>query len=136
MVSIKDLPLWAKSLVAPAVMLAAMLAMAGTAFVNLAQQEADVAALNGVAFEGLRAAMSATAAAADFQADLYHLTSTAANETDKSKIKAIGERLASRLGALAPEMKTVPAVADQISRAMTRRRVRSSSRPCSMPPTA
>ena len=52
MVSIKDLPLWAKSLVAPAVMLAAMLAMAGTAFVNLAQQEADVAALNGVAASG------------------------------------------------------------------------------------
>ena len=42
--------------------------------------------------------MSATAAAADFQADLYHLTSTAANETDKSKIKAIGERLAEPLG--------------------------------------
>ena len=116
MPSIKDLPLWAKSLVAPAVMLAAMLAMAGTAFVNLAQQEADVAALNGVAFEGLRAAMSTTAAAADFQADLYHLTSTAANETDKSKIKAISERLAGRLGAIAPEMKTVPAVADGFAR--------------------
>ena len=91
MVSIKDLPLWAKSLVAPAVMLVVMLAMACTAFVNLARQELDVAALNGVAFEGLRGAMSATAAAADFQADLYHLTSTAANETDKSKIKAVGE---------------------------------------------
>ena len=116
MVSIKDLPLWAKSLVAPAVMLVAMLAMAGTAFVNLARQEADVAALNGVAFEGLRAAMSATAAAADFQADLYHLTSTAANETDKSKIKAMGERLTSRLGMLAPEMKTVPAIADGFAR--------------------
>ena len=136
MVSIKDLPLWAKSLVAPAVMLAAMLAMAGTAFVNLARQEADVAALNGVAFEGLRAAMSTTAAAADFQADLYHLTSTAANETDKSKIKAIGERLTGRLGAIAPEMKTVPAVADGFARYDNAARQVIEIRPCSMPPTA
>ena len=60
--------------------------------------------------------MSTTAAAADFQADLYHLTSTAANETDKSKIKAISERLAGRLGAIAPEMKKVPAVADGFAR--------------------
>ena len=53
LLSIKDLPLWAKSLIAPAVVLVAMFAMAGTAFVNLAHQETDVAHLDSVAFEGI-----------------------------------------------------------------------------------
>src|SRR4051812_42379277 len=85
MLSIKNLPLWAKSLVAPAVVLLAMFAMAGTAFVNLANQKVDVANLDGVAFEGLRQAMAATEAVTDFQTELYHLSSTAANEADHSK---------------------------------------------------
>src|SRR4051812_20757699 len=78
--SIKDLPLWAKSLIAPAVVLVAMFAMAGTAFVNLASQETNVTHLDRVAFEGLRQAMLATETVTDFQTELYHLTSTAANE--------------------------------------------------------
>ena len=104
MLTIKDLPLWAKCLLAPAVTLIAMLAMAGVAFFELQRQECDVAALNGDAFEGLRAAMSATAAAADLHTELYHLTSAAANETDKSKIEAQAAALLTRLGALAPRM--------------------------------
>jgi len=104
MLTIKDLPLWAKCLLAPAVTLIAMLAMAGVAFFELQRQEGDVAALNGDAFEGLRAAMSATAAAADLHTELYHLTSAAANETDKSKIEAQAAALLTRLGALAPRM--------------------------------
>jgi len=102
--SIRDLPLWAKSLVAPAVILAAMLAMAGIAFVDLGRQESDVAVLNSDAFEGLRTAMAASAAAADAETELYHLTSAAANETDKPKIAAMAARLRDRLAAIAPRM--------------------------------
>lgn len=104
MPSIRDLPLWAKSLIAPAVILVAMLAMAAIACVDLSRQEASVATLNSDAFEGLRSAMAATASAADVHTELYHLTSTAANETDKSKIEAMGKRLQGRLAAIAPQM--------------------------------
>ena len=107
MLSIKNLPLWAKSLVAPAVVLLAMFAMAGTAFVNLANQKADVANLDSVAFEGLRQAMVATEAVTDFQTELYHLSSTAANESDHSKVEAAAKRLATRLDAIAPQIKAV-----------------------------
>ena len=107
--SIKDLPLWAKSLIAPAVVLVAMFAMAGTAFVNLANQETNVTDLDRVAFEGLRQAMVATEAVTDFQTELYHLTSTAANETDQSKVEAAATRLTTRLDAIAPQVKSVAA---------------------------
>jgi hypothetical protein len=95
--SIKDLPFWGKSLIAPAVALTAMLAMAGTAFVNLASQEAGVTDLDNVAFEGLRQSMVAIAAVTDFQTELYHLSSAAANETDHSKFDATALRLTARL---------------------------------------
>jgi hypothetical protein len=107
MLSIKNLPLWAKSLVAPAVVLLAMFAMAGTAFVNLANQKADIANLDSVAFEGLRQAMAATEAVTDFQTELYHISSTAANESDHSKVEAAAKRLATRLDAIAPQIKAV-----------------------------
>ena len=113
---IRDLPLWAKSLIAPTVALLAMLAMAGTTLHNLTRQETDVATLNGVAFEGLRAAMSATAAAADLHTELYHLTSSAANETDRSKIDAIGQRLLARLGALAAQVQSIATVREAFAR--------------------
>jgi len=104
MPSIQDLPLWAKCLIAPAIVLVTMLGMAGIAFVDLSQQEAGVAALNSDAFEKLHATMSATAAAADMHTELYHLTSAAANEADKAKIQATGERLLQRLAGIAPQM--------------------------------
>ena len=107
--SIKDLPLWAKSLIAPAVVLIAMFAMAGTAFVNLANQETNVTDLDRVAFEGLRQAMVATEAVTDFQTELYHLTSTAANETDQSKVAAAATRLTTWLDAIAPQVKSIAA---------------------------
>src|SRR5215475_4384252 len=97
MPSISNLPLWAKSLIAPAVVLIAMLTMAGIALVDLGRQESDVAAFNNEVFEALHTAMAATASAADVQTELYHLMSTAANETDKSKIKSLGTRLTARL---------------------------------------
>ena len=109
MLSIKNLPLWAKGLVAPAVVLLAMFAMVGTAFVNLAHQEADVANLDSVAFEGLRQAMVATEAVTDFQTELYHLSSTAANESDHPKVEAAATRLTTRLDAMAPQLNFVAA---------------------------
>src|ERR1051325_6988979 len=100
MPSIRDLPLWAKCLIAPAIVLSAMLGMAGIAIVDLQRQETGVAALNNHAFQQLHAAMLASAAAADMQTELYHLTSTAANETDKAKIRAMGAHLTQRLAAI------------------------------------
>ena len=94
MLSIKNLPLWAKSLVAPAVVLVAMFAMAGTAFVNLANQEAD----REPGRRRVRRSASGDGrhrAVTDFQTELYHLTSTAANETDHSKVEAAALRLGS-----------------------------------------
>src|SRR5262245_3591516 len=102
--SIRDLPLWAKSLIAPAIVLLAMLGMAGVALVDLSRQETGVAALNGDAFAKLQSAMSAIAAAADMQTELYHLTSAAANETDHAKIQAMGAQLSGRLTAMGPQM--------------------------------
>jgi len=104
MPSISNLPLWAKSLVAPGVVLTAMLTMAIIAMVDLGRQETGVAALNSDAFEALRSAMSATASVADIQTELFHLTSAAANETDKSKVQAMGAQLTSRLAAVATQM--------------------------------
>ena len=65
--------------------------------------------LDSVAFEGLRQAMVATEAVTDFQTELYHLTSTAANETDHSKVEAAATRLTARLDAIAPQIKAVAA---------------------------
>jgi len=107
MLSINNLPLWAKSLLAPATMLVAMIALAGIVFVYLSRQETSVAELNDVAFEDLRQSMLATEAVTGFQTDLYHLTSTAANETDKPKIEAIATKLEARLGSIAPQIKLV-----------------------------
>jgi methyl-accepting chemotaxis protein len=105
MLSINNLPLWAKSLLAPAIMLVAMTALAGIVFVYLARQETSVAELNDVAFEDLRQSMLATESVTGFQTDLYHLTSTAANETDKPKIEAIAVKLEAKLGSIAPQIK-------------------------------
>ncbi len=94
---IRDLPFWAKSLIAPATVLAAMLAMAALALVNLRYQEADVSNLNTIAFERLRKVMFINEVVDDFQADLYRLSATAATETDKSKVDVAASDLKSRL---------------------------------------
>jgi len=52
----------------------------------------------------LRSAMSAIASVADIQTELFHLTSAAANESDKSKIQAMGAHLTSRLASAATQM--------------------------------
>ncbi len=87
--------------------LVTMLAMAGIAFVDLADQARDVERLNSVVFEGLRQAMLGTELVTGFETELYHLTSTAANETDKSKVDAMTNRLISQLGVISPQIKAV-----------------------------
>jgi hypothetical protein len=134
MLSINNLPLWAKSLLAPATMLVAMIALAGIVFVYLSRQETSVAELNDVAFEDLRQSMLATEAVTGFQTDLYHLTSTAANETDKPKIEAIAVKLEARLGSIASKSSSSPAAAQirpsgKSSPTTTRRSGRSSTTP-------
>src|SRR5258708_10304642 len=74
MISVADLPLWAKSLIAPAVVLVTMFAMAGNAFVDLATQKANIAYLDGVAFEDLHKAMVAAEAVTAFPTELSHLS--------------------------------------------------------------
>jgi hypothetical protein len=104
--SLRDLPFWAKSLIAPTVVLATMLAMAALALVNLRYQEADAANLNAVAFERLRSVMFSEETVQDFQADLYRLAATAATESDKPNINATAEQLKSRLDGLVPLVRT------------------------------
>jgi methyl-accepting chemotaxis protein len=121
MLSINNLPLWAKSLLAPATMLVAMIALAGIVFVYLSRQETSVAELNDVAFEDLRQSMLAAEVVTSFQTDLYHLTSTAANETDKPKIEATAVKLEAKLGSIVPQIKLVagrsenPAIAQKFA---------------------
>ncbi|HEY1542251.1 MAG TPA: methyl-accepting chemotaxis protein [Xanthobacteraceae bacterium] len=105
--SINNLPLWAKCLLAPTAMLVAMIALAGVVFVYLARQQTAVATLNDVAFEDLRQAMATTEMVTGFQSQLYHLTSTAANETDKAKIDKMATQLASQLTTIEPNVKRV-----------------------------
>jgi diguanylate cyclase (GGDEF)-like protein/PAS domain S-box-containing protein len=109
MISVANLPLWAKSLIAPAVVLIAMFTMAGAAFVDLANQKANIAYLDGVAFEDLRKAMVATEAVTDFETELYHLSSIASNETDQPQVDEMSARLTARLGAIAPLIKAIVA---------------------------
>jgi diguanylate cyclase (GGDEF)-like protein len=109
MLSIKDMAVWAKSLIAPTVVLMAMLAMAGIAFINLAHQEADSTNLDRVAFEELRQSLVASLAVTEYQTDLYHLSSTAANETDRWKVILAGERLLTHLDAIGSQIEVVAA---------------------------
>ncbi len=104
---IRDLPFWGKSLIAPVVVLAAMLAMATLALVNLRYQEKDVANLNAIAFERLRMVMFVKDEVDDFQADLYRLSATAATEGDKSKVDAVAAQLKARLDGITHTVRTV-----------------------------
>jgi len=104
---IKDLPLWAKMIIAPAVMLAAMLVLAWMTFSQFGTQRAAIGRLDTVVFERLRHAMAVTDAATSFHANLYHLMSVVANETDQ-------KRRDDMAAALAAQMKQVEALLRQL----------------------
>ena len=95
--TLNNLPLWAKMLIAPVVMLVAMLAMAWMTFDEFGAQRADVRRLDAVVFERLRSAMAVTDSVTSFHANLYHLMSVAANESDQN-------RRATMADALVPQM--------------------------------
>ena len=101
-----------EDLVAPFVVLVAMLAMAGTALVDLSRQETDVSNLDKLAFGELLGALTADGTLTGFQTELYHLSSTAANETDRSKVEAEAARLNKLLDAIVAQMRAFQDAAD------------------------
>ncbi len=104
--------LWARNLVAPFVVLVAMLAMAGTALIDLSRQETDVSNLDKLAFGELLGALTADGTLTGFQTELYHLSSTAANEMDRSKVEAEAARLNKLLDAIVAQMRAFQDAAD------------------------
>jgi hypothetical protein len=111
-VRVKNLPLRGKILIAPTVVLAVMLAMAAAAGGYLARQEFNADRLDRQVFEGLRRTFVATRVVTDLQTELYHLTSTAANETDQLKVEAAAARLTARLDDLNASIRDVVSDAD------------------------
>jgi methyl-accepting chemotaxis protein len=114
---IRNLPLWAKMLIAPASVLLAMIAMAGMAFMNFGEQRAAINRLDSVVFEHLRQAMAATEAATSFHADLFHLISAGSNETDVKKREAFAASLKPGLAKVGERIKTLDAGLDDAARA-------------------
>ena len=90
-----DLRLSIKVLIAPAIVLLALIAMAVLATSNANNQRVETHRLDGTVFEPLRDAMTLKDATTLFHARLFALISTAANETDK-------DRLAAEAAALVP----------------------------------
>jgi hypothetical protein len=109
LLSFQHLPVWKKSLIAPLVVLLAMFTMTGASFIEIAEQEAQIKKLDLIAFEGARRAMAATEAVADLQTDLYHLTSTGANETDGVKVEEAAHRILAKLDPIVPQIALTPA---------------------------
>jgi hypothetical protein len=111
--SIRHLPVWQKSIIAPMIVLLAMFVMTGVSLFEIADQTMEVTELDSLAFESSRQAMVTTVAVADFQTELYHLTSTGANEADRQKVEATAQQLLSKLDAivlLIPQQDIMPNV--------------------------
>jgi methyl-accepting chemotaxis protein len=88
-----DLRLSIKVLIAPAIVLLALLATASLATFNANNQEAETRRLDDAVFEPLRRAMELKDAATLFHARLFALISSGANETDTAKLAADAARL-------------------------------------------
>jgi GGDEF domain-containing protein len=95
------------------IVLLAMFVMTGVSLFEIADQTMEVTELDSLAFESSRQAMVTTVAVADFQTELYHLTSTGANEADRQKVEATAQQLLSKLDAivlLIPQQDIMPNV--------------------------
>ena len=114
---LNDLPLWGKMVVAPAVMLAAMLTMAWMTFGEFGQQRTALERLDTVVFERLRHAMAVTDAVTSFHAGLYHLMSVASNESDQKHRTDLAKALASQMTAVESLLKELDASLDPGARA-------------------
>jgi methyl-accepting chemotaxis protein len=88
-----DLALSWKVLIPPALILVALLGVAGIAMKDAHEQEAAVQRLDTVVFERLRTALEIKDAVALFHARLYGLMSAAVNETDKKRLESYADSL-------------------------------------------
>src|SRR5579872_7360609 len=88
-----DLPLSWKVLIPPALILIALLGIAGIAMKDARQQEAAVQQLDAVVFERLRTALEIKDAITLFHARLYGLMSAAVNESDKKRLESYADAL-------------------------------------------
>jgi methyl-accepting chemotaxis protein len=109
---LNDLPLWAKMIIAPALMLLAMLAMAWMAAGQSAEQRARLSQLDTVVFERLRGAMTVSEAVTSFRGELYHLMSVAANETDQKRRSDMSDALVGQMSGTEAQLKTLDAILD------------------------
>ncbi|WP_425450373.1 methyl-accepting chemotaxis protein [Virgifigura deserti] len=107
-----DLRLSIKVLIAPGVVLLALLLMAILATFNANEQQTATQRLDNHVFEPLRDAMELKDATTLFHARLFALISTAANETDK-------ERLAVEAAALTPLLEQNQAMLEELTGALS-----------------
>jgi methyl-accepting chemotaxis protein len=89
MMRFKDVPISVKVLVAPAVALLGSFALAVFGFINFSGQSQMVRSLDGNIYERLLQAREILGGATAAHANLYRLTSVAANESDQSRLAAI-----------------------------------------------
>jgi methyl-accepting chemotaxis protein len=116
MARVNDLPLWAKTIIAPAVMLAAMLVLAWMTFGQFGTQRAAIGRLDAVVFERLRHAMAVTDAATSFHANLYHLMAVGANETDQKRRDDMAAALVQQMKQVEALLGAVDATLDATAR--------------------
>ena len=116
MARINDLPLWAKMIIAPAVMLMAMLVLAWMTFGQFGTQRAAIGRLDTVVFERLRHAMAVTDGATSFHANLYHLMSVAANETDQKRRDDMAAALVAQMAQVEALLRQLDATLDATAR--------------------
>ncbi|HYH21361.1 MAG TPA: HAMP domain-containing methyl-accepting chemotaxis protein [Azospirillum sp.] len=116
--SMKNYALRTKMLFAPALAVLAMVAMGVLGIVSLRDQEASIRRLDAVVFEVLQQGITAGEAATAAQADLYRLTSIAANESDQSHMDAVGQSVANNLNRAAAALAAVKDRSDGEARRM------------------
>jgi methyl-accepting chemotaxis protein len=113
---VNDLPLWAKMTIEPAIMLVAMLAMAWMTFGQFGARRAAIGQLDTVVFERLRHAMTVTDAVTSFHANLYHLMSVVANETDQKRRDDMAAALSRQMNEVDGLLKALDASLDAAAR--------------------
>jgi methyl-accepting chemotaxis protein len=92
-----DLPLAAKVMLTPGIVLLAMLVMAAMAFLSFGDQRSAIRELDGVVFERLNQALLLENTITTYHAGLFHLTSVAANESDAKRLGQMAEQLTPKL---------------------------------------
>jgi methyl-accepting chemotaxis protein len=105
----KNLGLASKTLVAPAVMLVALVAMAALAVTNASRQEDATHHLDAAIFEPLSRALETRDAATLFHARLFAFMSSAANENDAQKKEKDAAALAPELARVSKMLESLHA---------------------------